>query len=105
MLTPVLQPGSFVSVDSTSHQLFAMLVWQRMPLLVLLLLCLLLQSFDALQISWRETAFRVFLCKIEFAHIFELTFRTAFFKNSVFENIWPFPVVITSAHAAVAICI
>ena len=35
---------------------------QRMPLLVLLLFCLLLQSFDALRIFWLEVAVCVPLC-------------------------------------------
>ena len=83
--------------------LFVMLVLQRMPLLVLLLLYLLLQSSDALRISWREVAFCFFLCWIEFAHLFQLSFRTAFFKNRVFENTSPFLVVISSAHAAAGI--
>ena len=61
MLTPVAPPGRFVSVRSTSRQLFGMLVLQHMPFLVLLLLYLLLQSFDALLIFWREAAFCVFL--------------------------------------------
>ena len=51
-----------VSVRSTSHLLIGMLVLPRMPLLVLLLLCLLLQSFAALRIFWVEMAFCVFLC-------------------------------------------
>ena len=38
MLTAVVPPGCFVSVRSTGHQLFSMLVLQRTPLLVLLLL-------------------------------------------------------------------
>ena len=34
------------------------------------------------------------ICEIKFAHICWLSFRTATFKKNVFENIWPFPVVI-----------
>ena len=79
-----------------------MLVLPRMPLVVLLLLCLLLLSFDALRIFWPEVAFCVFHCGIRFAHIFWLSFRTAIFKKRVFENIWPFPVVISGARAAAA---
>ena len=82
-----------------------MLVLPRMPLLVLLLLCLLLLSFDALRIFWLEVAFYVFLRGIRFAHIFWLSFRTAIFNKSVFENIWPFLVVICGAPAAAANCI
>ena len=70
MLTPVVPPGRFVSVRSTSRVLFGMLFLQRMPLLVLLLLCLLPQSFNALRIFLREAAFCVSLCYIELAHIF-----------------------------------
>ena len=105
MLKPVAPPGRFVSVLSTGRLLFGMLVLPRMPLVVLLLLCLLLLSFDALRIFWLEVAFCVFLCGIRFAHIFWLSFRTAIFKKSVFENIWPFPVVISGARAAAADCI
>ena len=105
MLKPVAPPGRFVSVCSTGPLLFGMLVLPRMPLVVLLLLCLLLLSFDALQIFWLEVAFCVFLCGIKFVHIFWLSFRTAIFENSVFENIWPFPVVISGARAAAADCI
>ena len=81
MLTPVAPPGRSVSVLSTGHLLFGMLVLPRMPLVVLLLLCLLLQSFDALRIFWLELAFCVFLCEIKFAHICWLSFRTATFKK------------------------
>ena len=81
-----------------------MLVLPRMPLLVLLLLCLLLLSFDALRIFCLEVVFCVFLCGIKFAHIIQLSFRTAIFRKSVFENIWPFPVVISGARAAAEIC-
>ena len=81
MLTPVAPVGRSVSVRYTSHLLFGMLVLPRMPLLVRLLLCLLLQSFNALQIFWLEVAFCVFLCEIEFAHIFSLSIRTAFLEN------------------------
>ena len=105
MLKPVAPPGRFVSVLSTGRLLFGMLVLPRMPLVVLLLLCLLLLSFDALRIFWLEVAFCVFLCGIRFAHIFWLSFRTAIFKKSVFENIWPFPFVICGARAAAADCI
>ena len=62
MLTPVALQGRFVSVLSTDRLLFGMLVLPRMPLVVLLLLGLLLQSFDALRIFWLEVAFCVFLC-------------------------------------------
>ena len=103
MFKPVAPPGQSVSVRSTSHLLFGVLVLPRMPLLVLLLLCLLLQSFDALQIFWLESAFCVFPCEIEFAHTFSLSSRTAFFKDSSFENILPFLVVLPGAHATVAI--
>ena len=105
MLKPVATPGRFVSVLSTGRLLFGMLVLPHMPLVVLLLLCLLLLSFDALRIFWLEVAFCVFLCGIRFAHIFPLSFRRAIFKKSVFENIWPFPVVISGARAAAADCI
>ena len=94
MLTPVAPPGRSVSVLSIGHLLFGMLVLPRMPLVVLLLLCLLLQSCVALRIFWLEVAFCVFLCGIIFAHICWLSFRTATFKKNVLENIWPFPVVI-----------
>ena len=77
-----------------------MLVLPHMPLVVLLLLCLLLLSSDALLIFCLEVAFCVFLCGIRFTHIFWLSFRTAIFKNNVFQNIWPFPVVISGARAA-----
>ena len=102
MFTPVAPPGRSVSVLSTGRLLFGMLVLPRMPLVVLLLLCLLLQSFDALRIFWLEVAFCVFLCGIKFAHICWLSFRTATFKKNVFENIWPFPVVISGARAVAA---
>ena len=102
MLTPVAPPGLFVSLLSTGRQLFGMLALARMPLGVLLLLSLLLLSFDALQIFWLEVAFCVFLCGIKFSHVFWLSYRTAVFKKSVFENIWPFPVVISGARAAAA---
>ena len=82
-----------------------MLVLPRMPLVVLLLLCLLPLSFDALRIFWLEVAFCVFLCGIRFAHIFWLSFLTAILKKSVFENIWAFPVLISGAGAAAADCI
>jgi hypothetical protein len=94
MLTPVAPPGRSVSVLSIGRLLFGMLVLPRMPLVVLLLLCLLLQSCVALRIFWLEVAFCVFLCGIIFAHICWLSFRTATFKKNVLENIWPFPVVI-----------
>ena len=90
---------------STGRLLFGMLVLPRMPLVVLLLLCLLLLSSDALHIFFLEVAFCVFLCGIRFAHLFWLSFRTAIFKKNVFENIWPFPVVISGARAAAADCI
>ena len=61
MLKPVALHGRFVSARSTGHQLIGMLVLQRRPLLVLLLLCLLLQSFDALLALWREAESCVFL--------------------------------------------
>ena len=105
MLTPVVPPGRFVSVLSACRLLFGMLVLPCMPLVVLLLLCLLLLSSDALRIFWLEMAFCVFLCGIKFAHIFWLSFRTAIFKKGVFENIWPLPVVISGARAAAANCI
>ena len=105
MLTPDAPPGGFVWVLSTGHLLFAMLVLPRMPLVLLLLLCLLLLSSDALRIFWLEVVFCVFLCGIKFAHIFWLSFRTAIFKKSVFENMWPFPVIISGARAAAANCI
>ena len=82
-----------------------MLVLPRMPLVVLLLLCLLLLSSDALRIFRLEVAFCVFLCGIRFAHIFWLSFCTAIFKKSEFENVWPFPIVISGARAAAADCI
>ena len=63
-----------------------MLVLPRMPLVVLLLLCLPLLSSDALRIFWLEVAFCVFLCEIIFAHIFWLSFRTAIFKKSVLKT-------------------
>ena len=63
-----------------------MLVLPRMPLVVLLLLCLPLLSSDALRIFCLEVAFCVFLCGIRFTHIFWLSFRTAIFKKNVFEN-------------------
>ena len=69
MLTPVAPPSHFVSVISTGRLLFDMLVLPHMPLVVLLLLCLLLLSFDALRMFWLEVAFFVFL---------ELNFRTYF---------------------------
>ena len=100
MLTPVAPPGRFVWVLSTGRLLFGMLVLLRMPLVVLLLLGLLLLSSDALRIFCIEVAFCVFLCGIRFTHIFWLSFRTAIFKNNVFQNIWPFPVVISGARAA-----
>ena len=104
MLTPLAPRGRFVSVLATGRLLFGMLVLRRMPLVVLLLLCLLLLSFDALRIFWLEVAFCVFLWGIKFAQVFWLSFRTAIFKKSVFENIWPFPVVISGARAAAANC-
>ena len=104
MLTPVAPPSHFVPLFSTGRLLFGMLVLPRMPLVVLLLLCLLLLSSDGLQIFWLEVAFCVFLCGIKFAHIFWLSFRTAIFKKIVFENIWPLPVVISGARAAAANC-
>ena len=64
MLKPIAPPGRFVGVLSTGRLLFGMLVLLRMPLVVLLLLCLLLLSFDALWIFWIEVAFCFFLCGI-----------------------------------------
>ena len=105
MLKPVAPPGRFVWVLSTGRLLFGMLVLPRMPIVLLLLLCLLLLSSDVLQTFWLEVAFWVFLCGMRLAHIFWLSFRTAIFKKSVSENIWPFPVVISGARAAAADCI
>ena len=101
MLTPVAPPGCPVPVRSTSHLLFGMLIPPRMPLLVLLLIC----SFNLLQIFCLEVAFCVLLCEIKFAHIFELSFRTAFFKKGIFEKILTFPVINSGGHAAAAIYI
>ena len=103
MLTPVAPPGRFVSLLSKGRLLFGMMVLPRMPLVVLLLLCLLLLSSDALRNFLPELAFCVFFCGILWN--FWLSFCTAIFKKSVFENIWSFPVVISGARAAAAICI